>query len=89
MSATSPFRTFRKKVNGQESGAAIQMMLRSRAQRIETLEQFERIVAQATHPERVRRLLEPMLKKGLPCCAMVWRNEHTDGCPTRTMEATG
>ena len=58
------------------------MMLRSRAQHIETQEQFEAIVAKATHPERVRRMLEPMLKKGLPCCASAWRQEHTEGCPS-------
>ena len=88
MSAVSPFRTFGpKKVNGKDSSAAIRMMLQRRAREIHSRQQFETIIAAATHPGAVRALLEPLLRKDLPCCLMAGKGEHTEGCPDRNVEA--
>ena len=87
MSRVSPFRTF-KNANGKDSEAVTQMMLRRRARQIATLEQFEDIVRKATHSERVRALLEPLLRPNLPCCLMAAKGEHTDGCPSLAVEMT-
>ena len=88
MSAVSPFRTFRKKVNGHDSSTAIKVMLRKRAREIHSRQQFEAIIAQATHPGAVRALLEPLLRPDLPCCLMAPKG-HTEGCPDRKMEQAG
>lgn len=55
-------------------------LLRMRASHISTREQFEQIIAQAVHPVEVRRLLEPLLRPNLPCCAQA-DGAHTEGCP--------
>ena len=91
MSRVTPFKSVvNRKVNGRESAAMTRLLLRNRARRIESREHFERIVAQAPHPEAVRRLLEPLLRPNLPCCGGplrkadgLWVRSHTHGCPTR------
>lgn len=85
MSRTSPFKTLTlHRVNGRESPPMTRILLRQRARQIETREQFEAIVAQAAHPQAVRRLLEPLLRQNLPCCqhALLGRTDHTADCPT-------
>ena len=89
MSRTSPFKPIaNRKVNGHESAAMTRLLLRNRARRIESREHFERIVAQATHPTEVRRLLEPLLRPNLPCCRPASEDDqlHTEGCPNRPKE---
>ena len=88
MSRTSPFKTFTpRRVNGRESDHVTRLLLRRRARQIESREHFERIVAQAQHPDRVRQLLEPLLRPNLPCCLPTATDEpHTEGCPTRKEE---
>ena len=87
MSRASLFRTFRK-ANGKDSGQVTQMLLRRRARQIATLEQFEDIMRKATHPERVRNMLEPLLRPNLPCCVAV-ETSHTLGCPTQRADRKG
>ena len=88
MSAVSPFRTFKAKprANGRQASAAIRRRLQQRARAIHSRQQFETIVGTATHPERVRALLEPLLRTGLPCCLMAAKGEHTEGCPQVQMD---
>lgn len=69
--------------------------LRLRMQEVTTLSQFEEMIAAGDPTTRVarRRLLEPMLRAGLPCCgpsALAARlgkalltGQHTLHCPTR------
>lgn len=91
MSRTTPYKTLTlHRVNGRESAALVRILLRQRARRIATREQFERIVAKAPHPDGVRRILEPLLRPNLPCCGGPLRvadgvlvRSHTHGCPTR------
>ena len=86
MSRVSPFRTF-KKANGRDPDMVTQMLLRRRARQIATLEQFEDIVRIATHPDRVRAMLGPLLRPNLPCC--VAESGHTIGCPVARAERAG
>ena len=89
MSRTSPFKTLTPSLaNGRESAAMVRILLRQRARRIESREHFERIVAQASHPTEVRRLLEPLLRPNLPCCRPSSEDDqlHTEGCPNRPKE---
>ena len=86
MSRVSPFRSFRK-ANGKDAEAVTQMLLRRRARHISTREQFEDIIRKATHPERVRNMLEPLLRPNLPCCAA--ESRHTLGCPVMRAKRTG
>ena len=87
MSRAAIFRPFRK-ANGHEPDTVTQMLLRKRARQIATREQFEAIVKKATHPERVRTMLEPLLRPNLPCCVAV-EGRHTLGCPVMRAERTG
>lgn len=85
---------------GFRGGKATKTMtrLQMRAREIDTLQQFEEIIAKA-HPDTrgsIRKLLEPWLRPGLPCCGPaqlatvlerqgknVERWEHTQLCPSR------
>ena len=86
MSHHALFRSFRK-ANGKDSDAVTQMLLRRRARHISTREQFEDIIRKATHPERVRNMLEPLLRPNLPCCAA--ESRHTLGCQVMRAKRTG
>lgn len=69
--------------------------LRKLAQAINTQAQFEEMVEQHSHQAAFRRLVEPMLRPKLPCCAPGYlkevhgvtvdhrSNPHTEHCPTR------
>ncbi len=67
--------------------------LRQQMREITTLQQFEEIVAQAheDHRGQIRKLLEPMLRPGLPCCGVALlaqkigdsRFKHGPRCPAR------
>lgn len=83
MGRVTPFRQLNnRRVNGKTSHAMTMRLLRHRARLIESQEQFEAILAQATHPAEVRRLMEPMLQPNLPCCVPTVPRLHTEGCPT-------
>ena len=89
MSRVTPFKSIaNRKMNGRESAQMTRLLLRNRARKIESREHFERIVAQAQHPTEVRRLLEPLLRRNLPCCLPASEDDqaHTEGCPTRKEE---
>lgn len=55
--------------------------LQKAADAITSREHFEQILWKSTNPERMRELLEPLLRKNLPCCAESWRGQHTQFCP--------
>lgn len=72
--------------------------LQARAAEIATLQQFEECIARA-HPDTrgaIRKLMEPMLRPGLPCCGpaqlaavLTGRGQHVEAwehtalCPSR------
>lgn len=55
--------------------------LQQAAEAITSREHFAQILWKSTNPERLRELLEPLLRKNLPCCAEAWRGRHTQWCP--------
>lgn len=71
--------------------------LRKIAPYINTLAQFEQMVKQSTNPAAFRRLLTPMLRVNIPCCAEAYLAtrpgvemkasdvRHSDFCPTRNL----
>lgn len=56
--------------------------LRKRTARITNLAMFERMVLITDHPKEFRALVEPMLRRNLPCCARSWNEPHEKQCPT-------
>ena len=91
MGAVTPFRQLNnRRFNGRTSHPMTMRLLRHRARQIQTREQFEAILATATHPVEIRRMLEPLLAPDLRCCdaarltpADAVALSHTFGCPTR------
>lgn len=58
--------------------------LREKMQLIPTRCAFERIVAGASNRDATRKLLEPMLRDNLPCCAsFAVTGQHFGDCPAR------
>jgi hypothetical protein len=56
----------------QDAESKTMRMLRRKMQQVKTLAQFEAIIADAheDHRGKMRKLLEPMLPQGLPCCGV-------------------
>ena len=73
------FTLFQRKPNGEDM-----KRLRFRALQIQSMEQFEVMIARASTPARrhaMRTLMMPMLRDDIRCCAADEGHKHTVGCP--------